>query len=144
MSNAAPVDPKAFLGRGFAFPPAVDGTGAFALAEYEEDIRQAIRIILDTDPGERVMRPDFGAGLRALLFEPINTGTIALCRHRVEQALILWEPRIDSIGVAVRAQPARGVLEVDVRYRVRRTNTFYNLVYPFYLQEGRDVQGARR
>jgi Bacteriophage baseplate protein W len=131
-------DPKAFLGRGLAFPVAVDKDGAVALAEYEEDIRQAIRIILDTDPGERVMRPDFGAGLRALLFEPINTHTLALARHRVEQALILWEPRIDSILVKVEAQAPLGILNINIRYRVRTTNTFYNLVYPFYLQEGRD------
>ena len=138
MSGHAPIDPRAFLGRGWAFPVTVDGAGAIAIAEYEEDIRQAILIILGTDPGERVMRPDFGAGLRALAFEPINTSTIALARHRVEQALILWEPRIDSIGVEVRAQPTRALLEIDIRYRVRRTNTFYNLVYPFYLLEGRD------
>jgi hypothetical protein len=131
-------DPKAFLGRGLAFPVAVDNMGAVTLAEYEEDIRQAIRIILDTDPGERVMRPDFGAGLRALLFEPINTHTLALARHRVEQALILWEPRIDSITVKVDAHPELGILNISIRYRVRTTNTFYNLVYPFYLQEGRD------
>lgn len=130
-------DAKAFLGRGMAFPVAVSAAGGIQLAEYEEDIRQSIRIILDTNPGERVMRPDFGAGLRALLFEPINTQTLALARHRVEQALILWEPRIDSIGVKVTAQPKVGRLDIDVRYRVRTTNTFYNLVYPFYLQEGR-------
>lgn len=136
MSDISP-DAKAFLGRGVAFPIAVDDKGSVALAQYEEDIRQAIRIILDTDPGERVMRPDFGAGLRALLFEPINTNTMALARHRVEQALILWEPRIDSIVVKVDAQPKVGLLNIDIRYRVRTTNTFYNLVYPFYLQEGR-------
>ena len=129
-------DPKAFLGRGLAFPIAIDGGGGVALVEYEEDIRQAIRIILGTDPGERVMRPDFGAGLRALLFEPINTHTLALARHRVEQALVLWEPRIDSIVVKVGAEPSVGRLDISVRYRVRATNTFYNLVYPFYLQEG--------
>lgn len=130
-------DPKAFLGRGFAFPVGVDAAGALALAEYEEDIRQAIRIILDTEPGERVMRPDFGAGLRGLLFEPLNTHTLALARHRVEQALIVWEPRIDSIDVLVTADPPRGVMTINVRYRVRSTNTFYNLVYPFYVQEGK-------
>jgi len=143
MGAATPIDPKAFLGRGWSFPVAVDGHGAIALAEYEEDIRQAIRIILDTDPGERVMRPDFGAGLRALLFEPMNTTTVALARHRVEQALILWEPRIDSIGVEVGVDPPHGRLDIDVRYRVRRTNTFYNLVYPFFLQEGRDMQATK-
>ena len=131
-------DAKAFLGRGLAFPVAVDPAGgAIAMAEYEEDIRQAIRIILDTDPGERVMRPDFGAGLRALVFEPINTHTLALARHRVEQALILWEPRIDSVGVRADARPEQGLISLEVRYRVRTTNTFYNLVYPFFMQEGR-------
>jgi Bacteriophage baseplate protein W len=136
MRDMAP-DAKAFLGGGVAFPVAVDDKGAVASAQYEEDIRQAIRIILDTDPGERVMRPDFGAGLRALLFEPINTQTMALARHRVEQALILWEPRIDNITVKVDAQPKVGLLNINIRYRIRMTNTFYNLVYPFYLQEGR-------
>ena len=126
---------KAILGVGWAFPPAPD-LGDVAMAEYEEDIRQAIRIILGTAPGERVMRPDFGAGLNALLFEPINTTTMALASHRVEQALILWEPRIDQITVNVTADPPRGTLRIEIRYRVRSTNTFYNLVYPYYLTEG--------
>jgi phage baseplate assembly protein W len=136
-TEALPPDARAFLGRGLAFPVAVGADGGLAMAEYEEDIRQAIRIILDTDPGERAMRPDFGAGLRALVFEPINTHTLALVRHRVEQALVVWEPRIDSIGITTEARPQQGLVEVEVRYRVRTTNTFYNLVYPFHLQEGR-------
>lgn len=131
------ADPKAFLGRGWAFPVGVDAEGRIATALHEEDIRQAIRIILDTEPGERVMRPNFGAGLRGLLFEPINTTTVALARHRVERALVLWEPRIDSLGVLVSAEPKQGMLRIEVRYRVRTTNTFYNLVHPFYVQEGR-------
>jgi phage baseplate assembly protein W len=130
------ADSKAFLGRGWAFPIAVDGTHEIATAAYEDDIRQAIRIILGTEPGERVMRPDFGAGLRSLMFEPINTTTMALAQHRVQQALVLWEPRIDSVTVKVEADPPAGKLTIAVNYRVRTTNTFYNLVYPFYLQEG--------
>jgi phage baseplate assembly protein W len=136
-SDSAP-DAKAFLGRGLGFPVGLDANGGVVLVQYEDDIREAIRLILDTDPGERVMRPDFGAGLRALVFEPINTHTMALARHRVEEALVLWEPRIDSVTVKVGAQPAQGRLSIEVRYRVRTTNTFYNLVYPFYLQEGRN------
>jgi phage baseplate assembly protein W len=126
---------KAFLGRGWAFPVAVDKTEEIAAAEYEDDVQQAILIILGTEPGERVMRPDFGAGLRALVFEPINTTTIALAKHRVEQALILWEPRIDNVNVTVDADPPSGKLLIDIGYRIRTTNTFYNLVYPFYIQE---------
>ena len=126
-----------FLGIGWAFPVNGDATNHIALGKYEEDIRQAIRIILGTGPGERVMRPDFGAGLNELVFEPINTTTMTLVRHRVEQALILWEPRIDNITVNVEAERPNGRLMINIGYRVRTTNTFYNLVYPFYLMEGR-------
>jgi phage baseplate assembly protein W len=133
----APADPaKAFLGVGWAFPPRADAGGEVATVVHEEDIRQAIRVILETGPGERVMRPDFGAGLGALTFEPMSTRTVALARHRVEEALTLWEPRIDSVAVEVTPDPPRGRLSIDIRYRVRSTNIFYNLVYPFYLREG--------
>ena len=133
---AVATNSKAFLGRGWAFPIGIDATGEIATAAYEDDIQQAIRIILGTEPGERVMRPDFGTGLRGLMFEPINTTTIALAQHRVQQALILWEPRIDQVNVQVTADPPNGKLIIKVSYRIRTTNTFYNLVYPFYLQEG--------
>jgi hypothetical protein len=127
---------KAFLGKGWAFPAAPDSTGQAAMAAYEEDVREAVRIILGTSPGERVMRPDFGAGLKDLVFSPINTTTMSLARQRVEQALVDWEPRIDKVAVQVTAEPALGRLQIDINYRVRATNTFYNLVYPFYLYEG--------
>lgn len=125
-----------FLGRGWAFPVLGAGGGPETVA-YEEDVRQAIRIILATGRGERAMRPDFGADLQALVFQPLNTTTLALVRHRVEQALVLWEPRIDVVEVSARAErPETGLVRIEVDYRVRATNTFYNLVYPFYLVEG--------
>ena len=84
------------------------------------------------------MRPDFGAGLNALLFEPVSTTTAALARQRVEEALVLWEPRIDSVQVDVSTEDAAlGRLRIEIAYRVRATNTFYNLVYPFYLSEAK-------
>jgi phage baseplate assembly protein W len=132
----ADTSAKAFLGKGWAFPVAPNGAGDATMAAYEEDVRQAVLIILGTSPGERVMRPDFGAGLRDLVFSPINTTTMALAQHRVEQALVEWEPRIDNVSVQVTAEPALGRLRIDIKYRVRATNIFYNLVYPFYLQEG--------
>jgi phage baseplate assembly protein W len=128
---------SAFLGIGWAYPPTASATGEVATAAYEEDIRQAVWIILGTARGERVMRPDFGAGLDRLVFEPINTTTMSLVQHYAEEALVTWEPRIDSVAVAVSADAPRGRLMLDVRYRVRTTNTCYNLVYPFYLMEAR-------
>jgi phage baseplate assembly protein W len=129
---------KAFLGVGWAFPVQLDQAADVEMAAYEDDIREAIQVILGTRPGERVMRPDFGAGLHQLVFEPISTTTITLARHRVEEALVRWEPRIDNVTVTVNADAPRGRLLIDVAYRVRSTNTFYNFVYPFYLLEGRD------
>jgi phage baseplate assembly protein W len=131
------TDLKDFLGRGWAYPVERAITGDIAMVAAEEDIRQSIRLILETEPGERVMRPDFGCPLRHLLFEPINTNTIGLIKHRVEVALVAWEPRIDVHDVTVTTpNPALGKVEVNIRYLVRSTNTFYNLVYPFYLREG--------
>ena len=126
---------RRFLGQGWAFPVSVDALGEIAMATYEEDIRQAVRIILETDYEERVMRPDFGANLTATVFDPITTTTAALLRHRVELALVEWEPRIDSVSVDVFPKPTAGRFDVAVAYRVRVTNTFYNLVYPFYVTE---------
>lgn len=126
-----------FLGSGWSFPIRIDKQGEIALVSREEDIRQAILVILGTSPGERVMRPDFGAGLKALVFEPINTATKALVKHRVEEALLLWEPRIDSVEITMADERSLGRLLIDIHYRVRATNTFFNLVYPFYLLEGK-------
>jgi uncharacterized protein len=130
------VDPnKAFLGVGWAFPVAV-GQARIQTAEYEEDVRQAILIILQTEHGERVMRPEFGAGLRDFVFEPATPATMARLKKRVEEALIDWEPRISLNEVTVSISDERNRLSIDVGYRVRATNTTGNLVYPFYLMEG--------
>lgn len=137
MNGVQPDPSRAFLGVGWAFPPGLTPDGKIAEAVYEDDIAQAIRIILGTNPGERVMRPDFGAGLNAFVFEPINTTTMARLKTRVAEALVDWEPRIDVEDVTVSPQPgALSVLLIAMTYRVRATNTLHNLVYPFYLQEG--------
>jgi phage baseplate assembly protein W len=137
MNNKS-IDPtKAFLGVGWAFPPRVEADGVIAEAIYEEDIRQAIRIIIFTNRGERLMRPDFGAGLNEFIFANVNTTTMALVEARVREALITWEPRIDVVDVNVTADASeRNKLLVDLTYRVRATNTLHNLVFPFYLEEG--------
>jgi phage baseplate assembly protein W len=132
----SPDPKKAFLGVGWAFPVDVSA-GRTATAAYEEDIRQAIRIIIGTNPGERAMRPDFGAGLDQFAFEPVNTTTMETLKRRVREALVDWEPRIDVDIVKVTTDPVnRNLLLIEVAYRVRATNSFANLVYPFYLEEG--------
>jgi uncharacterized protein len=134
---AESLEGRAFMGRGWSFPVAPEAGGEVRMSEYDRDVEEAVRIVLATDWGERVMRPDFGANLGSLVFAPVTTTTMALVRNRVEQALVQWEPRIDVEEVDVTTDPAvPGRLDVTVSYRVRATNTFYNLVYPFYLIEG--------
>ena len=130
------IDPqKSFLGVGVGFPVRLTSEQTLESAIYEEDIRQAIRIILGTNPGERLMRPDFGAGLNQFIFEPVNSATMAQVRAQVEEALIDWEPRIDVDEVKVSADPGeRNTLLIEVHYRVRATDSRQNLVYPFYLE----------
>ena len=79
---AAAQTPSTFLGQGWAFPVGIEA-GQTATAAYDEDVRQAILIIVGTNPGERVMRPDFGAGLNAFVFEPLNPATLEAIRQRV-------------------------------------------------------------
>jgi phage baseplate assembly protein W len=127
---------KSFLGVGWSFPVATAG-GQAEMIQFEEDIRQAILIILLTNNGERIMRPTFGAGLNRFVFEPVNPTTMAALQTRVHDALIDWEPRIDVIDVSVAPSPkSLSTLLIDITYRVRATNSVGNLVYPFYLGEG--------
>ena len=132
------IDPaKAFLGTGWSFPPQLAIDGTLAEVTQEEDVRQAILIILQTNPGERVMRPEFGAGLNQFVFEPANTTTMARIRQRVQESLVAFEPRIDVVEVTVTSElDTRFLLQIAMTYRVRGTNSLSNLVYPFYLQEG--------
>jgi uncharacterized protein len=135
---AAALDPNlAFLGSGLAFPPAADSRGAIAMVSYEQDIWQSIQIILATNPGERVMRPEFGAGLRDFVFEPADATTMNRVQTRVQEALIDFEPRISVQSVNVTLDPVtKSALYISITYVVRATNTVANLVYPFYLEEG--------
>jgi uncharacterized protein len=138
---------KDWLGRGWAYPVAIDpATGGIAAVEYEADIRQSILIILGTAQGERVMRPDFGCGVHDLVFEVIDTALLTRVRTSVTDSMVKFEPRIEVISVDVDpSQAADGLLTIDFEYRVRLTNQKDNLVYPFYFREGgpSQVDGSR-
>src|ERR1041385_6486358 len=124
---------KDFLGRGWTFPTGVDTTGRIALSEYEEDIREALRIILLTSKGERLMRPDFGAGLHDFVFDTMSATNIGRVQAAVTDALVKWEPRVEVLGVKVEPEQGElGKLLVDIASKVRATNNRFNLVFPFY------------
>src|SRR5829696_2823485 len=123
-----------FQGVGWAFPVTIqrDGeeAGQLAVARYEESIRESVLLIIGTPKGERLMRPTFGSRLRELVFAPNDTTTAALVSVEIRDALIDWEPRIDVLDVlTTRDVPEGNALLINVRYRVRRTNTVFNLVY---------------
>jgi phage baseplate assembly protein W len=139
MSADRPIDDrKAFLGRGWAMPVALDPrTGLVASVAYEEDIRQSILIILETSPGERVMRPNFGCGIHEMVFTAVDSTTLQRIRSTVEEALRRCEARIDVLDVSIdEAATLDGQLLVEIDYRVRQTNQLGNLVFPFYFREG--------
>ncbi len=128
---------KDFLGKGWKFPVRADAHGKIAVSAYEEDIKEAIRIILGTSKGERIMRPDFGCGIREYVFSSMNMGNLLLIENTVREALIQWEPRIEVLNVKTdTGRSDEGKLMINIEYRVRATNTQFNLVYPFYLKEG--------
>ena len=122
------------IGSGLAFPLQVDARGALALATGEEDIDQAITLILCTAPGERPMRPEFGCEIHDYLFDSIDAETVAKMEAAIRAALLRWEPRIDVERVdADYADSEHGVLRFFITYRVRATNDRRNLVHPFYV-----------
>lgn len=129
-------NPKAFLGKGWPFPIKPDQQGnGIKLMEYEKCVEQSIRLILGTHPGERVMNPEYGCILWNMVFEPIGSGTEQEVSRIVRESLIKWEPRIrvDDVVTTINSDHY-GRIDVSVTYTITRTNTTFNLVYPFFLE----------
>jgi phage baseplate assembly protein W len=93
------------FGQGIAFPPRVGADGRLAWSVGEDHVRESMRIILLTEPGERLMREGFGCGLRRFLFEPNTAATRQLIRKRVTEAIQRWEPRVALEAVEVDPDP---------------------------------------
>jgi phage baseplate assembly protein W len=122
------------LGAGLAFPLGVDHRGAIALARGEEDVDQAIEIIIGTAPGERPMRPEFGCDVHDLVFETVDAAMVGRLETAIREALDRWEPRVTVERIDVDLdRAAEGRLDVTIGYVVRATNDRRNLVYPFYM-----------
>ena len=129
------------LGSGLAFPLQVDRRGTIALAHGEQDVDQAIEIILSTAPGERPMRPEFGCGVHDFVFDTIDATTVAQMEGEVRDSLDHWEPRIEVIAVDIDLSGVDGgELLINIGYRLRSTNHLRNLVYPFYVIPAEDEE----
>lgn len=132
---------NAFLGRGWSFPPAFDlDDGEIDMVNGAQDIEQSLRILLATSPGERVMDPEFGCGLKALVFHSLDSTLIARIKKVITKAVLFYESRIDLQSVEVAEQDElNGKLHIQLNYTIVSTNTRTNLVYPFYLLEATDA-----
>jgi hypothetical protein len=133
MSAATPPNGD-FIGAGWAFPAHVDPRGGVALVRGTDELDASLRMILETAPGERVMRPDFGCRIWEHMFDATDPTTLGLMAQAVRDAVVRWEPRVDLEDVTVRVVPDDpSVVRIDVAYRVRSTNDRRNLVHPFYM-----------
>ncbi len=132
------MESKDFLGGGLKFPLQIDKrTGKLAMVFHEEDIAEAVGIIIQTSKGERVMRSDFGSNVAEYAFAPLAHSAKETIAYDLREQLLMQEPRIIDVGVTCRDQNGvTGSLVVEVSYTVRSTNNRYNRVYPFYTTEG--------
>ena len=127
----------AFVGRGWRFPILPDASGALGYVEGEANVEQSLRITLLTELGQRVMRPDFGSKAPRLVFAPGSQQYLSLLETTVREAVRDWEPRVELESVRAEIDPDDQTrVTVTVAYKVRRTNTRQNLVFPFYLPRG--------
>jgi len=130
-----------FLGRGWSFPPAFDpDLKGVRMLEEEEDIVSSLNILLTTAQGERVMLPKYGCNLDELVFESLDMRMKTLLADKIETAILYHEPRIETESVVLDESDAlEGVVTISVTYRVKTTNSRFNIVFPYYRLEGTDV-----
>ena len=135
MNN--PSSDQSTIGTGWAFPPVFfQETGTCGLATDELDIEQSLYILFHTVPGERPLLPDYGCDLRRFVFEPMNTATRTLIQNSVTLAINQYEPRISLLSVGVAYDNAGARLLISVEFVISTTNSRFNKVFPFYLEEG--------
>ena len=132
---------KTFLGTGWSFPPEFQGqVKAVKMVSDEEDIRHSLWILLSTAPGERTMQPAYGCGLRTLVFESISASVCTEMQDMIERAILFFEPRITLDRIVVCSERiTQGLIEIELTYTIRTTNTRSNMVYPFYFLEGTNL-----
>lgn len=134
---------KSFLGRGWGFPPQFDrnnGVLELQMVSLEADIKEGLAILLATSPGERVMQPTFGCGLKGMAFENIDESVITELKDLIERAILFFETRISLDDIYIDTDDVyEGLIRINIHYTISSINTRSNLVYPFYFQEGTEV-----
>lgn len=125
--------PEDYIGAGIAFPIGTNVQGSLQLSNYTTNLEESIRIILETKPGERVYRPNFGSRISEIVFEPMNTQTLLLIRLYVREALEMWEPRMILMDVITEPIPSQGRVDINILYQPKDSYDSRSMVYPFFL-----------
>ena len=130
-----------FLGKGWSFPPEFSKREkAVKMVTAEEDIKESLLILLSTSPGERLMQPTYGCGLKALIFENITESSLTEIRDVIERAVLFFEPRINLDSIDIDSDYIfDGLINIQLNYTIRMTNSRSNIVYPFYFKEGTNL-----
>jgi hypothetical protein len=135
---------KSFLGTGWSFPPEFSKRGAVKCVTAEQDIHESLNILLSTNPGERVMQPTYGCGLKSQIFDVIDESSSAVMVDLIKRAILFFEPRIKVELITVDSDNSEdllnGFVKINIAYIIRATNNRYNIVYPFYFTEGTNVK----
>jgi len=130
-----------FRGSGWRFPILPQAGGGLGYIGLDDNVAQSVELLLRTAAGERLMRPEFGTTVPSMVFESDSEQNLFQLEQALLDALRRWEPRVEVERVQAVADPAQpGVARVTVAYRVLRTNTVRNLVFPFYLLGGEAVE----
>lgn len=130
-----------FLGRGWSFPPSfrkeIQGV---EMTEKEDDIEKSLHILLTTATGERLMEPRYGCNMEELVFESLNTTTKTLMKDKIQTAILYFEPRIDVTKIELNdTDQLEGKVLIEIEYIVRATNSRFNFVFPYYINEGTEI-----
>ncbi len=130
-----------FLGKGWSFPPAFNkAIRGVEMTEKVEDINRSLQILLTTRKGERVMQPKYGCNMDEMVFEPLSTTIKTIIKDKIKTAILYFEPRIDVIAIAMdTTNELEGEVIIEIEYMVRATNTRFNFVFPYYINEGTEL-----
>lgn len=132
---------QTFIGDGWAFPPEFSKTvNTNKIVSGDDDIKESLRILLSTNPGERVMHPAYGCGIKSIVFDSIKESTLTLLKDMISKSILFFEPRITLNTIDVSTEKVdEGILLINIFYTIRTTNTRSNMVYPYYFIEGTDL-----
>jgi len=130
-----------FLGKGWSFPPTfIPSLQGVEMTEKVEDINRSLQILLTTRTGERIMQPKYGCNMDEMVFEPLSTTIKTIIKDKIRTAILYFEPRIDVTAISMdTTNELEGEIIIEIEYVVRATNSRFNFVFPFYINEGTEI-----